>query len=514
MKNTHSMNQMNTFKANLKSILLQSSKVGLLFSLTIFTTNLKAQNTNSAPPIAPAPTGAETPKMGRFSLGLKLTHLYDLRYNSYDLLSSGFSASDPTGLNGKKTKFDMAAGLEAVYYFSPLFSMDLGYEKGKMTGANKSEYYESNVSFITLGANIDLKRSLRTKEYNWVPYLRASLARGTYDAERRFISDDAIIAALSGNALQIGVGLGVKYHINNKWCLNLMSEFVTTNTDAWDGYDYGTGKDQMIKSSLGLRYTFTKGKHVDRTLAWQDNRVDRMQGRIDEQVNSAIKSINDSVDQKFRTLMNKPGTLDSDNDGIVDKFDKCPDVAGLFSNNGCPAVEEVAALKEKEALVDKKVEQAASTASATPTVNSTANSTVVSAPANTSSSSNVKGMSDDAKYRLKNEILVEMNPIRFSFNSYQLNAKAYEQLNTIAVIMRNNAAYKINLTGYTDDDGSADFNKKLAESRAMAVSEYLQSRGINKDRVKIMAMGKDSPLDDNTSKIGKANNRRVECKLE
>jgi outer membrane protein OmpA-like peptidoglycan-associated protein len=95
-----------------------------------------------------------------------------------------------------------------------------------------------------------------------------------------------------------------------------------------------------------------------------------------------------------------------------------------------------------------------------------------------------------------------------------LNAKAYEQLNTIAVIMRNNPSYKVALTGYTDDDGSAEYNKKLAESRATAVSEYLQSRGINKDRVKIMAMGKDSPLDDNTSKIGKANNRRVECKLE
>ena len=80
--------------------------------------------------------------------------------------------------------------------------------------------------------------------------------------------------------------------------------------------------------------------------------------------------------------------------------------------------------------------------------------------------------------------------------------------------MRNNPSYKISLTGYTDDDGSADYNRKLAESRANAVSEYLQSRGISKDKVKIMAMGKESPLDDNTSRIGKANNRRVECKLE
>jgi outer membrane protein OmpA-like peptidoglycan-associated protein/opacity protein-like surface antigen len=500
MKNTSVMNQINIFKANLKTTLMNTSKVAIMLLATTYSLNLKAQNQNSAPPLAASPLSDEAPKLGRFSLGLKLTHLYDLRYTSYDLLSSGFSASDPYGMNGSKTKFDLAAGLEMAYYFSPLFSMDLAYEKGKMTGANKSEYYESNVSFVTLGANIDLKRSLRTKEYNLVPYLRISIAHSTYDAERRFISDDAIIEGKNGNALQLGVGLGLKYHINNKWCLNLMSEFVTINTDAWDGYDYGTGKDQMIKSSLGLRYTFTKGKHVDRTLAWQDNRVDRMQSRIDDQVNTAIKSINDSVDQKFRKLMNQPGTKDSDDDGIVDKFDKCPDVAGLFSNNGCPPVEEVAVVKEKEAEVEKKVEQASVVSTAV--------------PASNGNSSNVRGMSDEAKYRLKNEILIEMNPIRFGYNSYQLNAKAYEQLNVIAVIMRNNPSYKISLTGYTDDDGSADYNRKLAESRANAVSEYLQSRGISKDKVKIMAMGKESPLDDNTSRIGKANNRRVECKLE
>lgn len=454
----------------------------------------KAQEVTPAASLLPAPNAALTPKWNRFSLGMKLTHLYDLKYTSYDLLSSGVSASDPYGLNGSKTKFDLAAGIDMSYYFTPLFSMDLGYEKGKMTGANKTEYYESNVSFITLGANLDLKRASRIEEYKWVPYLRASLAQGTYETERRFISDDVKFSDTKGNSMQVGVGLGVRYHINNRWCLNLMSEFVTINTDAWDGYDYGTGSDQMIKSSLGLKYTFGKEKHIDRALAWQDNRVDRMQARIDDQVNNAIKSINDSVDTKFKKLMNTPGSKDSDDDGIVDKFDKCPDVAGLFSNNGCPPVEEAVKAKEKEAEVDQTIAKIA--------------------PAPSASGSSHSGLSDEEKYRLKNEIMVEMNPIRFGYNSYQLTAKSYEQLNTIAVIMRNNNAYKLTLKGFTDDLGSADYNKKLSEMRANAVAEYLASRGITKDRISILAVGKENPLDDNNSKIGKANNRRVECKLQ
>ena len=110
-------------------------------------------------PLAAAPTEAEMPAFKHLSLGLKVTHLYDLKYTAYDLLPGGFSADDAYGLNGPKTKFDMAAGLEVNYYFGPLFSLDLSYEKGKMTGANTTHYYESAVSFVSLGANIDFKRA-------------------------------------------------------------------------------------------------------------------------------------------------------------------------------------------------------------------------------------------------------------------------------------------------------------------------------------------------------------------
>jgi outer membrane protein OmpA-like peptidoglycan-associated protein len=230
-----------------------------------------------------------------------------------------------------------------------------------------------------------------------------------------------------------------------------------------------------------------------------------MQARIDEQVNNAIKTINDSVDTRFKKIMNTPGTKDSDDDGIVDKFDKCPDVAGLFSNNGCPPVAEVAKAKEVEEAVDKSIAKAAPEAKP-----STTPSTVAVAPSGATHS----GLSDDQKYRLKNEIMVEMNPVRFEYNSYQLSAKSYDQLNTVAVIMRNNPNYKLNLKGFTDDLGSSEYNKKLSQNRANAVSEYLQSRGIAKDRIEIVALGKDQPLDDNNSRVGKANNRRVECKLQ
>ena len=509
--NSQFLNQQTGFMPVLKNTARNFMLVGcILFG------NYTAEAQTPAP-LAAAPTEAEMPAFRHLSLGLKVTHLYDLKYTAYDLLPGGFSADDAYGLNGPKTKFDMAAGLEVNYYFGPLFSLDLSYEKGKMTGANTTHYYESAVSFVSLGANIDFKRASRTKEYKLIPYGRASLSRGTYDCDLKYKENNSLDQSTNGSSMMFGVGLGLKYYFNEKWSVNIMSEYVTINTDAWDGYDYGTGNDQIIKSSIGLRYAFGKGKHIDRTLAWQDNRVDKMETKINEQVNNAIKSINDSVETKFQKMMNQPGIKDSDDDGIVDKYDKCPDVAGLFSNNGCPSVEEEVVAKERDSVVAAHVNgntlviqgEEPKEEPSTPKAKNNSGST---APSRSSGAS--KGLSDDEKYRLKNEILVEMNPIRFAYNSYQLNAKAYENLNTIAVILRNNSNYKISLKGYTDDDGSASYNKKLAEQRAKAVSEYLQSRGVSKERISILAMGKDSPLDDNNSKIGKSNNRRVECRLE
>lgn len=495
---------MNSFNKIKSTLVAKAIAITALSVLSI--TGLLAQEQTPVPVSGPVNTGVpEMPKFNRFSLGLKVTHLYDIKSSSMDLLSTGASANDPQGLNGAKTKFDMAAGLEANYFFGPLFSMDLGYEKGIMTGANNLYYYQSDVSFWTLGGNIALKRSLRIKEYKWVPYGRLSLARGTYDAEAKFIADDVSLSKAKGVTMMYGVGLGMRYYINHNWSMFVQSEYVAVNTDAWDGYDYGTGSDQMLKTSLGLKYAFGRNKHVDQTLAWQDNRVDRMQARLDNQVNDAIKNINDSVGKTMAAYMSRPGSKDSDDDGIVDKFDKCPDVAGLFSNNGCPPVEETAQAEEKEKAAEAAVEKSSLAAGA------------VAGDATAAASGSGKskgGLNNEEKYRLKNEILVEMYPVRFSYNSYQLNAEAYEHLNTVAVVMRNNPSYNLALKGFTDDVGTADYNKKLAEQRANAVSNYLQSRGINKSRIRVEALGKDSPLDDNTSRIGKANNRRVEFILE
>jgi outer membrane protein OmpA-like peptidoglycan-associated protein len=69
---------------------------------------------------------------------------------------------------------------------------------------------------------------------------------------------------------------------------------------------------------------------------------------------------------------------------------------------------------------------------------------------------------------------------------------------------------KIVVQGYTDSQGGASYNQDLSQRRAASVREYLISHGLASDRVTAQGFGPSSPIADNSSPEGRANNRRVE----
>jgi len=64
--------------------------------------------------------------------------------------------------------------------------------------------------------------------------------------------------------------------------------------------------------------------------------------------------------------------------------------------------------------------------------------------------------------------------------------------------------------GHTDSQGNDDANQVLSEQRAKSVRDYLVSRGVAADRITSTGKGETSPVADNKSAEGRANNRRVE----
>jgi outer membrane protein OmpA-like peptidoglycan-associated protein len=103
-----------------------------------------------------------------------------------------------------------------------------------------------------------------------------------------------------------------------------------------------------------------------------------------------------------------------------------------------------------------------------------------------------------------------LNRIFFEFNSSELLAASFSELDTLANIMINSAKLRIEIRGHTDNIGTERYNKKLSVERAASVYNYLISKGIDKSRMKYRGFGTQVPIADNETDEGRRLNRRVE----
>lgn len=127
----------------------------------------------------------------------------------------------------------------------------------------------------------------------------------------------------------------------------------------------------------------------------------------------------------------------------------------------------------------------------------------------------------DTTLKVKNIVLKPMakgarivaEDILFTSGKATLRAESYPELNRLARLLRENPLVKIEVSGHTDNTGSASLNKKLSRARALSVKRYLESQEISPDRIEYEGYGFDSPIAPNTTEQGRAQNRRVEIKI-
>ena len=147
--------------------------------------------------------------------------------------------------------------------------------------------------------------------------------------------------------------------------------------------------------------------------------------------------------------------LDSDGDGVPDYKDECPAVPGLKENKGCPEIK-----REVRQLLQKA-----------------------------------------------------MQGIEFDNGKATIKSKSYPLLDQIAAIFIENTNYIIEVQGHTDNVGKPDYNKKLSDDRAHSVMNYMIKKGVPAERMSAHGYGMDVPIADNSTKAGRAKNRRVEFNI-
>lgn len=88
-----------------------------------------------------------------------------------------------------------------------------------------------------------------------------------------------------------------------------------------------------------------------------------------------------------------------------------------------------------------------------------------------------------------------------------------QRLDKIAEILNSNKDTELNITGYTCDIGTEARNLEIGMKRAQAVSDYLQNKGIETNRMHLFSKGESEPLVPNTPAENKPLNRRVSLTL-
>lgn len=103
--------------------------------------------------------------------------------------------------------------------------------------------------------------------------------------------------------------------------------------------------------------------------------------------------------------------------------------------------------------------------------------------------------------------------ITFAYDSSTVQPQFRQTLDQVADILSQYRQTYIDVYGHTDSTGSDSYNQALSERRAVAVADYLASRGVQPARIGTRGFGKSQPVASNDTDAGRAANRRVEIKI-
>lgn len=117
----------------------------------------------------------------------------------------------------------------------------------------------------------------------------------------------------------------------------------------------------------------------------------------------------------------------------------------------------------------------------------------------------------DLRRELLSKGKISTNGILFDSGSANIQPQSFGIIRQISQVLLQDDTIKLNIVGHTDSDGNDDANLKLSKARAEAVKNALiQVYSISTDRLQTDGKGETTPIGDNNTPNGKAQNRRVE----
>ncbi len=214
--------------------------------------------------------------------------------------------------------------------------------------------------------------------------------------------------------------------------------------------------------------------------------------------------------------------LDNDADGIVDARDACPleaeDVDGIEDQDGCPDAAAPVVDSDGDGLPDDKdkcplekedIDQFNDEDGCPEADNDgdgvfDADDKCPLEPGLTEEAGCPKSV------RVSEKEIQILQQIQFATNKDVILEESFPLMNELVGVFNAMPNIKqVRVEGHTDDRGGPKMNMNLSQSRAASVVKWLVEHGVAANRLEAWGCGESSPLQPNSTKDGRAANRRV-----
>jgi type IX secretion system PorP/SprF family membrane protein len=195
-----------------------------------------------------------------------------------------------------------------------------------------------------------------------------------------------------------------------------------------------------------------------------------------------VKNNDDNKEEKKGEEVINEEKVDSDNDGVFDDEDECPNLFGSVAAKGCPDIDNDG-VKDSQDLCPNTIGEILN---------------------NGCPILSVKDSSILKK---------AMTNLEFDKNSTRITPSSYSYVSNIGKLLLGNKNMVLIISGHTDSDASDEYNYNLSAKRAQSVRNYLSNMGISKSRLIMDFYGESKPLYPNDNDSNMQKNRRVEFNI-
>lgn len=444
-------------------------------------------------------------------------------FNSWAItlgLGNIYTTGDLSSFGANEKSFDLAFNLGVTKMFNSSIGLEAAFMMGKsnthansfhygngtgLDGDTETPFFTGSLNLVVNLSNIILSgrnQSDRKWNINLYPgigmtfhkayFTHTSDATQNEDWGTNGSKEDQYTRVYS-----VPVGLGLKYRLSKSFDIELRETATFYNDSNFDGRANNTAggsNDYSFYTNVALVWKIGK---KDRYLDWTNpldiayNDMNDLQAKVDNMDNDIDgDGVPDSRDIDNETpagvmVAGNGKALDSDQDGIADYKDVDP-----FTPLG-------ASVDEYGKELDSDNDGIGDSRDVEP--NSKEGAIV-----------NWQGVTVGGG---NSSMLSELIPsVFFKFDSANLDKESEDKLIIIAKVLHKNPEVNVEVIGYADQNGNADYNKKLGERRANTVVKFLVDvYGIDQGRLHAQTAGAEQPL--SASKSHYKNNRRVDFKI-